>query len=168
LAHLERHRTGIVTDEQKVRAEVRVALERIERAYVDAELPRPYLAALVAELESALPPRWLAVARPFTALETRGFGIWRGGDLVARIVYLFAGLVIGGLCVAAPFIPIWEKWFPFALAIAGWWLPDAQAWYQRRRHARRLGEIVRDLAGAQASLDRVVTVADLLEPPKGS
>jgi len=164
LGHLERHRAAIVADDAKVRGETRVALARVERAYRDAELPATYLGALVAELESALPEQWRALAAPFTELERGGFGIWRGGDLVSRVVYVFAGLAIGGLCVAAPFIPIWEKWFPFALAAGGWWLPDAQVWFHRRRYARRLGQLVRQMGGAQAALDRVVTVADLLPP----
>ena len=164
LTHLERHRIAIAEDPAKVRAETRVALARVERAYEDAGLPSAYLRALVAEVESALPERWRALASPFSQVEARGFGVWRGGDLVSRVVYVFAGLAIGGLCVAAPFIPIWEKWFPFALAVAGWWLPDGQAWLQRRRYARRLGEIVRDMAGAQPALDRAVTLSDLLPP----
>lgn len=166
LRHLERHRAAIVADNDKVRAETRIALARVEQAYADSGLPLPYLRALVAELESALPERWRSIAAPFSELETRGFGTWRNGDLVARVVYVFTGLVVGGLCVAAPFIPIWEKWFPFALAVAGWWLPDAQSWMNRRRYARRLGEIVRDMAGAQPALDRAITLADLLPPPR--
>ena len=166
LRHLERHRAAIVADDGKVRAETRTALARVEQAYAESGLPPPYLRALVAELESALPARWRAIAAPFSDLETRGFGIWRHGDFVARVVYVFTGLVVGGLCVAAPFIPIWEKWFPFALAVGGWWLPDAQSWLHRRRYARRLGEIVRDMAGAQPALERAVTLADLLPPSR--
>jgi len=164
LRHLERHRAEIAASEEKVRAEARIALARVEQAYGESGLPAPYLRALVAELESAVPERWRAVAAPFSELEARGFGIWRNGDFVARVVYVFTGLCVGGLCVAAPFIPIWEKWFPFALAVAGWWLPDAQTWLLRRRYARRLGEIARDMAGAQPALDRAITLADLLPP----
>jgi hypothetical protein len=164
IEHLERHRPAIVADDEKTHAEVRAALVRVERAYNDSGLPAAYLGALIAELESALPAQWRAVAAPFTALEARGFGLWRGGDLVSRIVYVFAGLGLGGLCVALPFVPIWEKWFPFALAVAAWWLPDAQAWFQRRRYATRLGQIVGQMSRAQPALERAVTLADLLPP----
>ena len=166
LRHLERHRSGIVASEDKVRAETRIALARVEQAYTESGLPLPYLRALVAELESALPDRWRSVAAPFSDLESRAFGSWRNGDFVARVVYVFTGLAVGGLCVAAPFIPIWDKWFPFALAVGGWWLPDAQSWFYRRRYARRLGEIARDMAGAQPALDRAITLADLLPPSR--
>jgi len=164
LEHLERHRADIVGDEAKTRAEARNALARVERAYADSGLPQAYLGALVGELGSALPAAWRALAEPFTALERRDFGIWRGGDLVSRITYVFAGLTIGGLCVAAPFIPIFEKWFPFALAVASWWLPDAQAALHRRRYARQLGRLVVQMARAQPALDRAVTIGDLLPP----
>jgi hypothetical protein len=171
LTHLERHRAAIVADPSLVLAETRAALARVASSYGEAGLPTAYGKMLVAELESVLPERWRAQAARFTALEERGFGIWRGGDLVSRLVFVFAGLLVGGLCVAAPFIPIWEKWFPFALAVAGWWLPDGQAWLHRRRYARQLGAIARDMASVQPALDRTVTVADLLppdEPPRGN
>jgi len=165
LEHLERHRAAIAGDEARTRAETRVALTRVERAYAESGLPAPYGRALVEELESALPAAWRREAAPFTELETRAFGAWRGGDLVSRIVYVFAGLAVGGLCVALPFIPIWEKWFPFALAIAAAGLPEAQGWFQRRRYARRLGAIARQMASAQPALERAVTMGDLLPPP---
>ena len=80
---------------------------------------------------------------------------------------MFAGLALGGLCVALPFIPIWEKWFPFALAAAGWWLPDAQSAWHRRRYARRLGAIVKDMGARQRAIEARVTLADLLPSDEG-
>jgi hypothetical protein len=162
IEHLERRRAAIVEDDGAVRAEVDRALLPLRDAYRDSALPPAYFAALEDELRSSLPARWRAAAVPFTALEARSFDSWRGGDIYARVVYTFVGLVVGGLCVAAPFIPIWEKWFPFALAVAGWWLPDAQAAWHRRRYARRLGAIVKDLGARQRALEARVTLADLL------
>ena len=164
LEHLERRRPAIVDDARQIDAEIDKALEPVRRSYRDSELPPVYLAALEQELKSALPVRWKNVAAPFTAEERRGFGLWRGGDVVARLTYVFGGLVLGGLIVAAPFIPIWEKWFPFALSIAAWWLPDLQLRGRRKRYALALGEIVKQLAGAQKALDRHITVQDLLPP----
>ena len=107
------------------------------------------------------------MAAPYTALEAAGYRVWRGGDLVARLVYVFGGLLLGGLCVAAPFIPIWEKWFPFALAFVGFWLPDAQVAWHRRRYARELGRIVRDIRRAQPRLEEAVKMDDLLAADPG-
>jgi len=119
VAHLERHREVAVRDEATTAREVEAALAPIRAAYRESELPPAYFAALEAELRGALPAAWRAVAVPFTALEGRGFGRWRGGDLSARLIYVLGGLTLGGLIVWLPFIPIWEKWVPFALAIAG-------------------------------------------------
>src|SRR5579863_4039553 len=133
VAHLERRREAAARSEVTTAREVETALAPIRMAYRESQLPPTYFAALEAELRGALPAAWRAVAAPFTALEARGFGRWRGGDLSARLAYALGGLTLGGLIVWLPFIPIWEKWVPFALAFAGWWLPDAQvAWHRRR------------------------------------
>ncbi|HEY3359180.1 MAG TPA: hypothetical protein VGQ83_38380 [Polyangia bacterium] len=164
VAHLERRRAAIAGDEALVRAEVNEALAPVRQAYREAELPAAYLTALEHELLATIPPRYVEAAARYTALEQRDFGLWRGGDVVARITYVFAGLVLGGLVVWAPFIPIWEKWFPFALAIGAFWLPTVQRWWHRRRYARALGEIARAAGGAQRELDRHITTEELLAP----
>jgi len=166
LGHLERRRADIAADDAAVRAELERALAPLRDAYRESALPAAYFEALEQELRDVIPGRWRAPAAAFTALEARGFGSWRGGDVYARVAYVFLGLVVGGLCVAAPFIPIWEKWFPFALAVAAWWLPDAQAAWHRRRYAGRLGAIVRDVGLRQPALEARVSLAELL-PPAG-
>jgi len=112
LKHLERRRPAIVADEALVKAEIENALEPVRAAYRESELPQPYLDALVEELLATIPARWLPAAQRFTSLERRDFALWRGGDVVARVTYVFIGLLIGGLCVALPFIPIWENGSP--------------------------------------------------------
>jgi hypothetical protein len=166
IARFERRRAEIAGDEGAVRAEFERALVPLREAYRESALPPAYFAALEQELGEVLPARWRAAAAPFTAIEGRAFGSWRGGDVYSRVLYVFAGLVVGGLCVAAPFIPIWEKWFPFALAAAAWWLPDAQAAWHRRQYARRLGAIVKDIGSRQRALEAKVSVAELL-PDEG-
>jgi hypothetical protein len=161
LAHLERRRADILGHDAIVRAEVEHALVPIRDAYRESGLPAPYFAALEKEVREVIPARWRAAARDFTALEQRSFGSWRGGDVYARAVYVILGLVVGGLCVKAPFIPLWDKWFPFALAAGGWWLPDAQAAWHRRQYTRRLGELVRDVGSRQQALEAAVTLKEL-------
>ena len=167
LAHLERRRPDIVGDDAALRREMERALAPLREAYRDSALPPAYFAALEQELAEAVPGRWRAAASSFTAAENRSFGSWRGGDIYARVVYVFIGLVVGGLCVKLPFIPIWEKWFPFVLAIAAWWLPTAQLAWHRRRYARALGSIALKVASSQPRLDGTFTTDDLLLPPKG-
>jgi len=168
LAELERHREAAVRDERETARQVEAALAPIRAAYRESELPRVYFEALEHELAAFLPAAWRAVAVPFTALEARRFGTWRGGDLGARLAYVCGGLVLGGLAVWLPFVPIWEKWVPFALAAAGWWLPDAQTAWHRRRYGRDLGRIARRLGESQRALEARVTLTDLLPPRSGS
>ena len=167
LEHLERRREAIVSDPAAVEREVDAALVPVEQAYAEAELPRGYFAALQKEMRATLPAKWRALAAPFSTRAASEFGIWRGGDPVARITYVFVALVIGGLCVELPFIPIWEKWFPFLLAFGAWWLPNAQIAFHRRRYARALGGIAREIGNIQPQLDGIVSTDELLLPPKG-
>jgi hypothetical protein len=167
VAHLERHREVAVRDEGATGREIETALEPVRAAYRESELPAVYFQALEDELR-ALPAAWRAVAVPFTALEARGFGRWRGGDLSARLAYVLGGLALGGLIVWLPFIPIWEKWVPFALAIGGWWLPDAQVAWHRRRYGRELGRIVRRFEASQRALEARVPMSELLPPGRAS
>jgi hypothetical protein len=166
LSRLERQRGALAGDAPGTEAEVRTGLAEARARYAEEGLPAPYFEALARELASGIGPRWRGVAAPYSELEGRGFGIWRGGDLLARLAFVFAGLALGGLCVALPFIPIWEKWFPFALAVGGYFLPDAQARWQRHRYARQLGEIVRDFGALQPQLEAAVKLTDLLAEPQ--
>jgi hypothetical protein len=167
LEHLERHRPEIVGDEARVQHAVEQALVPVRNAYQEAELPAPYYEALASEVLATVPEAWRSVAARFTDRERRDFGVWRGGDPVARLTYVFIGLVIGGLCVALPFIPIWEKWFPFLLAAGGWWVPTAQIAFHKRRYAQALGQIAVRVAKAQPLLDGTITTDSLLLPEKG-
>lgn len=85
------------------------ALVPLREAYRESALPPAYFAALEQELGDVVPTRWRDVAAPFTAVERKGFGSWRGGDVYARVAYVFIGLLVGGLCVKLPFIPIWKN-----------------------------------------------------------
>jgi hypothetical protein len=168
IEHLERRRSSLCGDPAQTAVEVDRALATVREAYAEAELPPGYFAALSHEIADCVPAQWRRVAEPFTRLEESGFGNWRGGDLKARLTYVLVGLVLGGLMLWAPFIPIWEKWFPFALAGASFFLPDATRMWHRRRYARQLGGIVASLARAQPALDKHMSVTELLEPPKES
>lgn len=162
LAHLERRRPAIVHDDAAIESEIRAALAPVRREYAEMELPVRYLDALEAELLDTVPARWRQCAEPFTEDEKKGFGIWRQGDVFARLTYLGISAAIGFFIVWAPFIPIWEKWLPFAMAAGAWWLPDLQTGLRRRRYAHQLGEIVAQMEQAQKQLERQVTSEDIL------
>ncbi len=162
LDRLERRRAQLAADDALVTAEVDEALAVVEKSYREAELPQVYFEALKKEISGVVPGAWRALAQPFTRREAGEHGLWRGGDVIARVTYVFVALVVGGLMVWAPFIPIWEKWFPFVLAASAWWLPDAQVAWQRRRYARALGEIARRMGELQLRLEGMVSTEELL------
>ena len=164
IEHLERRRETLVESDEAVRAEVKAALAPVRKAYLALDLPAGYVEALEEELGAAIPARWRAIAAPFTRLEQNRFGIWRGGDVTARLTYVLAGLIAGGLLLRVPFLPIVTKWLPFLLAVAAWWLPDLQAGWHKRRYARELGELVDSLERAQPALDRRLELAALMPP----
>lgn len=166
LDHLEQRRPDIAFDGEKIRAEVEAALVPVMTSYREAELPAAYMGALAEEVRRTVPARWQAVARDFTAREKKSFGLWRGGDPVSRLTYVFGGLVVGGFILWAPFIPIWEKWFPFALALAAFFLPDIQTAWHRRRYARALGDIALAMDKTQPRLDAHFQVDELFLPPR--
>lgn len=166
LDRLERRRAQVVNDPALVDGEVTEALATVEKAYREAELPLVYFESMAKEIRAIVPAAWRALAQPYSAREARDYGLWRGGDPIARITYVFTALVIGGFMVWAPFIPIWEKWFPFLLALSAWWLPDAQVAWHKRRYARALGGIARRMGQLQPQLEGMVSTEELLLPPK--
>ena len=98
-------------------------------------------------------PRYARVAQIENAAAARDYGMWRGGDLIARGTFALSGLVLGALMVWIPWIPIYEKWFPWALFVLGPFLPDAYAWWYRRAYRKKLEALVADLAREGASLE---------------
>jgi len=163
LEHLERRRPAIVADPAKIGAEVEAALVPFREACREGELPDTYRDAVSAEIKAVVPGRWRQAAEAFTALEKRGFGVWRDGDPIARLGWVGVGTLAGLMLDALPFVPFRLKWIPLLLGVAGWWLPDLQVRWYRRRYARELGDIVTGLARAQPVLDRRLIPA---LPPK--
>ncbi len=84
-----------------------------------------------------------------TELERSGFGVFRQGDLAARCLFALAGLTIGGIIVALPFIPIMEDMFAFALMAGGFVYPDLKRFLFEHRHMRALNALVTESARYQ-------------------
>jgi len=112
-------------------------------------------------LDEILLPRYGALAREEIDLAKRDYGIWRGGDLVARATFALAGFVLGIICVEVPYIPIQAKWFPALLLVLGPLFPDAVMWLHRRRWRKKLQALVEDLARASETLDTYRPLSEL-------
>jgi hypothetical protein len=97
-------------------------------------------------------PRYCAEAEKQTALEQHGYGIWRGGDVIARTALAIGGLIVGTFLARAPFIPLPTSAdiVVFTTGLCAPFLPDAQIWFHKRRFRKSLDAIVRDMGEAAA------------------
>jgi hypothetical protein len=114
-------------------------------------------------VESVLLPRYLALAKAENEAAAKDYGLWRGGDLVARGAFALLGLVLGALMVVIPWIPVYEKWVPWALFVLGPFLPDAYLWWYHRKHEKKLDALVADLAREGETLDAYRPLSEVHE-----
>lgn len=112
-------------------------------------------------LDEILLPRYAALATAEIDLAKRDYGIWRGGDLIARATFAAAGFLLGVIAVEVPYIPIQAKWFPALLLVLGPLFPDAVMWLHRRRWRKKLEALVTDLQRASATLDTYRPLSEL-------
>lgn len=158
LALFEVRRPGIrrwdAGAQERFRQEADSALHQMEQQCRELGVDDPpYWERARAVVSDALLPRYAQLAETENEAAARDYGIWRGGDLVARGAFALCGLVLGGIALAVPWIPVQEKWVPWALFVLGPFLPDAYSWWYRRRYRRRLDALVLDLAREGATLD---------------
>jgi hypothetical protein len=171
LADLERLRPGLPTSatieeiRQQCGERLRLRLPEVYREYLADATPDDndaQLALYQREMAQLLLPRYAALAEKQNQTERRA----RGGDLYNRISYALIFFVLGLLFIRAPFIPLAEKWIPFALALLAPlispWLPDLHRALQQRRHNIALGLLHMDLDQAGRSLP--LPPAGILEP----
>jgi hypothetical protein len=165
LNDLERFRPGLnagATEAEIVQAvEQRVAL-RFEELYREHSDGEPESAAMNQlelyrrEIGQIFVPRYTVLARAdhvATHLQKRSLG---GAEPFNRVAYTTFFFTLGLFVVWAPFIPIWEKWVPFALGgLAAFFapaLPDLEAIVRRRRHNFALLRLLVDIDQAGRAL----------------
>lgn len=167
LADLERFRPGLPQDAPPqavlaaLSARARLRLEELHREYrVDDSPSDPDTAAQLQlyhrEVEQILLPRYAVLAHRQNALEQGRGTAWRGSDLYNRLTYAVLFFAIGLFVVWAPFIPLWDKWIPFAFALLAPlctpWLPDLYRLMLRSRHQLELELLHQDLDRVGRSL----------------
>lgn len=155
IAAAERRRPGLGPWTPAVRAQLReifqAELAEVKARFFELFDDRAYWDKLErAVLDDAF-VRYAAVAERHTALEARGYGIWRGGDVVSRVVLGLGGLAVGAFIARAPFIPLPTSADVVVMlsALGTPLLPDLQVWLHERRFRRQLKKIVEDMATAQ-------------------
>ncbi len=113
-----------------------------------------YWQGLQSEMLENVMPRYIPSAIEQTRLERSHFDVWRTGDLVARSAISLAMLMLGGLIIWLPFIPIFEDAFAFFLALAGWFYPELKRLLFEYRHSRFLNAVVAAGTKYQKLLDK--------------
>src|SRR5579859_1475111 len=168
LEQFELRRPGLKDWTPEVAASLRQQAEgelaQMERQLHELEIDDPqYWQRVRRVVDEILLPRYAKLATDEIALARRDYGIWRGGDLIARGTFALAGFILGIIAVEIPYIPIYEKWFPALLLVAGPMFPDiAMCWY-RRRYRRKLEELVQDLGKAGETLDTYRPLSELTQ-----
>jgi hypothetical protein len=144
LQECEHRRRALLPNEAETRlGEIaRAKLAEIRESYEECGGTAGYWEELEREvLETAL-PQYVPAAVEQTRLEKTNYDLWRQGDPAARALFGLLGLVIGGLIIAAPFIPIWEDAFALALAAAGFLYPEIKKTVFDFRHSRVLNRLI--------------------------
>jgi hypothetical protein len=144
LLECEHQRRGLAPEEAagRLRDAARAKLAEIRESYEECGGTEPYWRELEREVLDTTLPEYVPAALEQTRLEKTNYGLWRRGDPVARAVFGLLGLVIGGLIIMAPFIPIFEDAFAFVLAAAGFLYPEVAKTAYDYRHSRFLNRLI--------------------------
>jgi hypothetical protein len=143
---------------QDAEAELQLMEKQLRELGLDDER---YWQRIRRALDEILLPRYAALASAEIDLAKRDYGIWRGGDLIARATFALAGFILGIICVEVPYIPIQAKWFPAVLLVLGPLFPDAVMWLHRGRWRRNLESLVADLHRASQTLETYRPLSEL-------
>jgi hypothetical protein len=120
----------------------REKLAQVKAAYDELSGSDVYWAALEKEVLETVIPQYTEPAREITRLERDAWNVFHGGDIGARLTFALIGLVIGGLIIAAPFIPIFEDAFAIVTTLGGFFWPDIKRYYHERAHTKLLNRLV--------------------------
>ena len=154
--------------EASLRQQAEAELVSMEKQLKELEIDDPqYWQRVRRVIDDILLPRYAKAATDEIALAKKDYGIWRGGDLVARATFALAGFILGIIAVEIPYIPIYEKWFPALLLLAGPVFPDVIMWWYRRRYRKKLDELVGDLAKANQTLETYRPLSELTHSLEG-
>jgi hypothetical protein len=166
LQQFELRRPGLQSFTPETEAEFRKQAEaeivQMERQLHELGIDdQPYWQRVRRVVDEILLPRYGKLAQEQIELAAREYGIWRGGDLLARAAFALAGLVLGIICVELPYIPIQARWFPVLPFVAGPLFPDAVTALYARRYRKKLEGIVEDLTKASSALDTYRPLSEL-------
>ncbi|MBI2214502.1 MAG: hypothetical protein HYU52_12720 [Acidobacteria bacterium] len=139
----------------------REKLARVKASYLEGMGSKSYWRDLEKEVLETVMPQYAAAAAEQNRRERNGYGVFRGGDLAARVAFALLGLVAGAAIIAIPFIPIFEKAFAFVLALGGWFYPDMVRMTWEYKHYKLLNRLVTSGEQYQRNRATYVSTADV-------
>jgi hypothetical protein len=147
----EHVRRGLLPNEAQGRLmeAARRKLGEVRESYVECGGTAGYWEDLEREVLETSFPAYVPEAIEQTRLEKSGYDVWRRGDATARLLFALGGLILGGLIIAAPFIPIVENAFAFILALGGFLYPEVKQLVADFRHSRFLNRMVAEAEAYQ-------------------
>jgi hypothetical protein len=166
LQECEHRRRGFDDAEldQQLIATARGKLGKIKAAYDEFGGAPGYWESLETEVLRTAMPQYLVAAREMNALEREKFGVWRGGDPLARIAFALGGLVLAFVLFFIPFARMFEMGWMIAFLLTGFFFPDIKRFTHERRHTRVLNRIVADAAAYQQNAKlHYMTTTDIRE-----
>jgi hypothetical protein len=129
----------------------RTKLAKIKAAYDEFGGSTAYWQSLETEVLQTAMPQYITAAREMNAQERSNYGIWRGGDPLARIAFALGGLLLASLLIFVPFVRIFEFFFAIGFFLTGLLYPEIKRFTHERRHSRVLNRLVTDAARYQAN-----------------
>jgi hypothetical protein len=144
LQECEHKRRALLPNEAEARLReiARAKLAEIHESYVELGGAEGYWQELEREVIETTLPQYIPAAVEQTRMEQANYDLWRHGDPAARFLFGLLGLILGGLIIKAPFIPIFEDTFAFLLAAAGFLYPEIKRTYFDFRHSRTLNRLI--------------------------
>ena len=134
----ERYFAGVLIDDKE---RLRSAARRLE-----PHLSEPRREALCKDVDAfmagTLLPAYARLAIAFTARERNDAQVAHAAHGLERMAYGALGLVVGGLLVWAPFVPLWAKRWIWAAGLVGLVVPDLRRLVARQRYRRALAALV--------------------------
>lgn len=130
-------------------ATARAKLAKIKGAYDEFGGSPAYWQSLETEVLQTAMPQYISAAKEMNALERGKFGIWRGGDPLARIAFAVGGVILAAMLFFVPLVRVFEAFLVFGLAATGFFYPELKRWTHERRHMRVLNRLVVDAARYQ-------------------
>lgn len=124
--------------------EVRVLQERVDRlSHLSADERRELFERVDERIRKVVLPAYARLAARFTPRERNEFFL-APEELHAleRLAWAGAGMILGGLVVWAPFIPIWSKEWVLVFGVGGFVFPGVRSFFALRRYQLELNDLV--------------------------